>query len=166
MVVKSVKRWMHLPSLQFVCWSPDPQDLRMWLHFVGGLKEVVKIKWGREDCPYYSLTIPICQEDIRMWEHTQTARRGRFSKYYYKTTRYIDFTSTVNLNTYTLIHILHIHLLCTLAIHILIYTYTCTNRYDLIVLCRCCTFWKLRFVATMGCQMTASSFFSNKMLLS
>ena len=54
----------------------------------------------------------------------------------------------MNLNTYTLVHILH--LLCTLTIYLLIYTYTCTSACHFIVLCRCCSFCKLRVCGNSG----------------
>ena len=93
---------------------------------------------------------PYVKRILECAEHTETPRGDRYSKQYYKITRYIDFRSTMNLNTYTLIHILHIHLLCTLTIHLLIYTYTCTSICHFIVLCRCCSFCKLRVCGNSG----------------
>lgn len=91
---------------------------------------------------------PYVKRLLECREHTQMPRDDRFSKQYYKTTRYIDFRSTMNLNTYTLVHILH--LLCTLTIYLLIYTYTCTSVCHFIVLCRCCSFCKLRVCGNSG----------------
>ena len=36
------------PSKKFICWSPDPQDLRMWLYLVIKIfTDVIKVKWGQ-----------------------------------------------------------------------------------------------------------------------
>lgn len=41
--------WTELcvPTLQFICWSPNSQYLRIWVYLeMGVLKEVIKVKWS------------------------------------------------------------------------------------------------------------------------
>ena len=72
---------------------------------------------------------PYVKRILECAEHTETPRGDRYSKQYYKITRYIDFRSTMNLGTYTLIHILHISMYLHVYLFACIHTNICVYTY-------------------------------------
>ena len=38
--------WLYCFSPKFICWSPKPQSIRMWLYLEIGSSEIIKVKWG------------------------------------------------------------------------------------------------------------------------